>query len=73
MKNDDEYHNFEMCNLYRGRGWKVMTGIIISENDDNCGLPLIKSVTTAAQLDSSVSSCIKVVLAKTNIPPVQTT
>ncbi len=34
VKNDDD--------IVRGGGdWKVMIGIIISENDDNCGPPLI--------------------------------
>ena len=36
LKNDDKYHNF-----YRG-DQKVMIGIVISENDDNCGPPLTR-------------------------------
>ncbi len=34
-KNDDDIVSG------KGGGWKVMIGIIISENDDNCGPPLL--------------------------------
>ncbi len=41
LENDDNYHNF--YSYYRkegGGGQRVMIGIIIEVNDDNCGRPL---------------------------------
>ena len=58
FKNDDD--------IVRGGGWKVMIGIIISENDDNCGPPLThvvyKSFCFCTRADFLLSPCMTVTL-----------